>query len=212
MFPFEYNKRKKGDKMPKLGDIIRGNKIIGYKDYGKCIWSACSVCGKERWVKLDKNGKPIHKKCGSCGKKGKNNPHWKGGKYAGKERCIWVRVESTSPFFKMRNCQNYIEKHRLVMAEYLGRCLTSEEIVHHINGIKSDNRIENLMLMSVSEHNGLTQRERKRKKEARNKEKQENSITINRKGYQARYYKNNIEKLKKYKELWYTNKHKKEKT
>jgi len=68
---------------------------------------------------------------------------------------------------KRKNRPKYLAKkvngekrdiHRIVMEEYLGRPLTSDEVVHHINENTFDNRIENLALMSASEHNKLHRR------------------------------------------------------
>jgi len=48
--------------------------------------------------------------------------------------------------------QGYVLEHRSVMEASIGRNLSNEEVVHHINLDKSDNRIKNLMIMSDSEH------------------------------------------------------------
>ena len=139
--------------MPKLGDII-------HRNGNKFIWSACSICGRERWVQLVRN-KLMSIKCKSCAKIRERHPNWKGGKRKNFYGYIQILMKSADPFFKMANSHGYIKEHRLVMAQYLGRCLESWEIPHHINHIKDDNRIENLELMTASEHNRRTRIEEK---------------------------------------------------
>ena len=56
------------------------------------------------------------------------------------------------------NKKRYV--HRMVMEEQLGRPLMPNEAVHHINGDKTDNRIENLVLMTNAEHKSHHAKER----------------------------------------------------
>lgn len=53
------------------------------------------------------------------------------------------------------NKQKYEREHRVVMEQHIGRKLMNDEDVHHINFNKTDNRIENLQLISKSEHSRL---------------------------------------------------------
>ena len=54
--------------------------------------------------------------------------------------------------------------HRLIAEEHLGRKLKQNEVVHHINGVKTDNRIENLSVMGWGEHSALHRSLERKKK------------------------------------------------
>lgn len=124
-------------------------------------YRSCKYCSR-KCLYADQLGKPHpHKgfpatsgsfKKGHVGFKGlrgrnrEQHPCWKGGRYVENGYTLIYDPEHPS------NKSGYVFEHRLVVEKHIHRQLTSEEIVHHKNKHRSDNRIENLQIMTRSEH------------------------------------------------------------
>ena len=122
--------------------------------------------------------KPITYKAKRCAKhrdkNGSNNPKWRGGRPLTYEGYVQIY----SPYHPYRNNYGYVLEHRLVMERHLKRFLTRKEVVHHINGIKDDNRLKNLKLFSGhSEHQKYHAKLNAAKLRDKNKERNKNGIT-----------------------------------
>ena len=89
-----------------------------------------------------------HPMYGKCGVRGEKNHNWSGGKYRHHTGYVYI-LSRNHP--KGR----YVSEHVLVVEKNIGRILNHNEHVHHINGIRDDNRIENLIVMTKREHHIL---------------------------------------------------------
>ena len=85
------------------------------------------------------------------GKVGKYCSRYVGSVFYNKKgyRCLY------KPDYKWCHKGGWIQEHRYIMQEHLGRKLKSNEHIHHINEIKTDNRLENLMIVNPSQHSKL---------------------------------------------------------
>lgn len=80
-------------------------------------------------------------------RRGELHHGWRGGRNVNNNGYVCIVVPDDHPFVSMRQgSSRHVLEHRLVMAEYLGRPLLTHETVHHIDGDKAHNVIENLQL------------------------------------------------------------------
>jgi len=133
-------------------------------------WVTCPLCGDGRFVWV---GVAPHLQGGYCGaccladisepkatswNRGKAHGRWGGGRHKHTEGYVYIHVEALLPkdqqaYGGMADKRGYILEHRLVAARKLGRVLTEQEVAHHVNGIKDDNRAENIeVFVSASDH------------------------------------------------------------
>lgn len=95
----------------------------------------CEVCGKE--TKRTSRTQYCSLKCMYEARRKSGHWNWKGG----------FKKHSEGYVYEYVGIDHSILQHRAVMEKHLGRKLTLTEVVHHINGKKDDNRIENLLLL-----------------------------------------------------------------
>lgn len=115
--------------MPKGIYLRKNTKII----------KKCLKCKKKFTSYIFRNRKYCSRKCFA--------PNFKKGRTF-RNGYIMI-LDREHPFCVKRG---YIAEHRLVMEKYLGRHLKKNEIVHHKNKIKTDNRIGNLLLCIIGEN------------------------------------------------------------
>lgn len=115
-------------------------------------WKVRCDCGAEKEVRAASLKLGQIRSCGCLKqdlakeRKMEKAPGWKGGRTKSKDGYVFL----FKPVFPGH--ENYkrtqIGEHIVVMARHLGRPLQKGETVHHKNGIRDDNRIENLQLMA----------------------------------------------------------------
>lgn len=116
-------------------------------------WYKCD-CGKTKLIIASQVRNGSTKSCGCYNiekSSGSNNKRWKNGKLNHPSGYVLVLKDNHKEY---KPSKRYIFEHRKVMELFLGRKLLKHENIHHKNGIKDDNRIENLELWSSSQPRG----------------------------------------------------------
>ena len=112
-------------------------------------WSRDGQLGRKQSPKqISKRINTIRERYGE--RKMEKSVNWKGGRW--KDTSGYIRIKM--PNHPSADCKGYVIEHRYVMEQKLGKILKRYEQVHHINGIRDDNRIENLEVVQREKHYG----------------------------------------------------------
>ena len=123
-------------------------------------YHSCPICKSpfRNWVITHSRKTFCSKSCASKARVGPKSSRWKGGIKIHTLGYIMIRIPNHPSAIG-----GYVFQHRLIMERHLKRFLNPNEHVHHINGLKHDNRLENLQLLTQSGHNRLTNLDRRLK-------------------------------------------------
>lgn len=130
--------------------LAEANKRRVEKAAANAVFIVCATCGAKKRVfpcDIARGKRYCSRTCRPI--TGANNPKWRGGVImAAGRKLVYAPDHPNATFTGGTHAYEY----RLVAAEKLGRPLLRSEIVHHINGDVTDNRPENLQVMTQSEH------------------------------------------------------------
>lgn len=143
-------RRRRGNTRKEVTEADRQRIFDLYAELGSAT-AVASMLGRHQVVVSR-----VLKKAG-LGGKGRMETHrsWKGGKVKTSGGYIGIMVPRDDQFACMSDSVGYVLEHRLVMARSLGRPLTKEETVHHIDGNKGNNELSNLQLRSGRHGKGV---------------------------------------------------------
>ena len=133
---------------------------LGFPRYSTSIFR-CTICGREHTMPNSRARQRKHccRECYAATRRGVRRGPTGDGRV--KNGAYWYVYNPGHPA-AVGNGKTYVAEHRLVAELKIGRLLAQDEVVHHINGDTTDNRPENLEVMTWSEHASLHARAKDR--------------------------------------------------